>query len=245
LNNLLARHIAEARSALASRRSFNKVFGIGGHKTGTTTLADVFTLCGLKVGNQVEGELTSYSARRGDYSKLIAYVQNADAFQDSPFAESEVFIALDALFPNSRFILTVRDPEDWFRSQMRFTAKRFGLADGSQITKEHIQQDQYIFRGYCAEAHAYAFLMRTPDYKFHSLFDIGEDAIEWEKLFDKDEYIRAYLTRNELIRRFFRGRPHQLLEIDMTTAETIENFAEFLGLPESLSKLPMPHANKT
>ena len=70
MGQLSTNYLEIARRASLSRRAFNKVFGIGAHKTGTTTLAAVFQLCGLQVGEQDRGELTSYNARRGRYTHL-------------------------------------------------------------------------------------------------------------------------------------------------------------------------------
>ncbi|MBS0362490.1 MAG: hypothetical protein JSR98_14020 [Proteobacteria bacterium] len=231
-----------ARRALLSRRSFNKVFGIGAHKTGTTSLATVFQLCGLAVGDQAEGELTGYSARRGKFQKLIEYVQRADAFQDSPFADGSVYAALDAIFPESKFILTVRPAEDWFRSLSRFTAKRYGLKEDGRITPGHMEVDDYLFPEYVLEMHASSYLTAPPDYTAGAS---GELVVDWEKLFDKDHYIACYERRNAAIREHFKHRPEQLLEIDLTNEIKIDKVAAFLGLPQIFREVPMPHENRT
>jgi hypothetical protein len=233
-----------ARRAMASRRSFNKVFGIGCHKTGTTTLADVFKLCGLALADQAEGELTSHDARRGRYEKLIAYVQRYDAFQDSPFAEARVFIALDALFPDSKFILTVRESEAWFRSFSQFTAKRYGLPADGKITQAHLEADPYLFPGYVPEVHQAIYLSSPPDYSHAPGTDQGL-PVHWDRLFDKAHYIDLYETRNREIRDYFKLRPHQLLEVDLTGETTIGQVSNFLGLPADFAEMPMPHLNKT
>jgi hypothetical protein len=232
-----------SRRASVSRRTYNKVFGIGAHKTGTSSLATVFRLCGLTVADQAEGELTSYSARRGDFRKLIDYVQKADAFQDSPFADGAIYAVLDALFPGSKFILTARPANDWFRSFSRFTAKRYGLGEDGVITRPFVEADDYLFPGYVLEMHASSYLTSAPDYA------TGRGGVElpiaWDKLFDRDHYIACYERRNAAIRDYFKHRPEQLLEIDLTAESKIDRIAAFLGLPDAFREVPMPHENKT
>jgi len=231
-----------ARRALASRRDYNKVFGIGAHKTGTTSLAAIFRLCGLSVGDQAVGELTGYSARRGKFQKLIEYVQTADAFQDSPFADSAIYANLDAIFPESKFILTVRPADDWFRSFSQFTAKRYGVAAGQAVTRAHVEADDYLFPGYVLELDSSSYLSTPPDYTGQGPAAL---VVEWDKLFDRDHYVACYERRNAAIRDYFKHRPEQLLEVDLTTETKIDKVAAFLGLPDVFREVPMPHENKT
>ena len=217
------------------------VLHIGTHKTATTTLKSIYHLCGLSVGDQAAGELTSFNARRGRYQPLADYCRTADAFQDSPFAQGRIYAALDALFPDSRFILTVRDPAEWFRSLESFTAKRYGVASGA-ITRELMEQDGYLFPGYVAEAHAFTYLLEPPSYRPGVR---GGGTVRWDRLFDRDHYIAVYERRNQEIRDHFKGRPEHLLEIDFTQETTIQRVTDFLGLGPEFGLLPVPHMNAT
>lgn len=234
-------YLTYVRAAMASRRTFDKVFGIGAHKTGTTSLKTVFGLCGLVVGDQTTGELTGFNARRGRYQPLIDYCRTADAFQDSPFAQGRVYAALDALFPGSRFVLTVRDPADWFRSFQTFTAKRYGVAPGA-ITRELMEADGYLFPGYVAEAHVHSYLLEPGSYRPGAG---GGPTIRWDRLFDRDHYIAVYEQRNQEIRDHFKVRPDQLLEIDLSEERTIQKVSDFLGLPADFGAVLVPHLNRT
>lgn len=231
-------YLTAARRALVSRRVFHKVFGVGSHKTGTTSLNQIYELCGLTTGDQFAGELTSYAARRGRYQPLIDFCGTAEAFQDNPFALGRIYVALDALFPDSRFILTVRDSEDWFRSLESFTRRRHG----GRVTRETLENDGYLFPGYAAETHSFAYLMEPPSY-------VGgertQPVVRWDKLYDRDHYIAVYERRNQEIRDHFKGRPHQLLEIDLTREETIGKITDFLGLPAEFGRQAVPHLNAT
>ena len=50
-------------------------------------------------------------------------VENYDAFQDNPWPI--LYKELDAKFPGSKFVLTLRSPESWIKSQL----KHFGSSE--------------------------------------------------------------------------------------------------------------------
>ena len=93
-----------------------KVFGIGFHKTGTKSLKRALTVLGYRVTGP-NGVL------RPDIGQSVTdlvdtLVPQFDAFQDNPWPL--VYEHLDRTYPGSRFILTVREPQSWIRSQVRF-----------------------------------------------------------------------------------------------------------------------------
>ena len=94
---------------------YNKVFGIGLNRTGTTSLSMALEILGMKSRH--------YCSCTCDYdSTSVEDIQNLDAVVDSDLKYS--YDMLDLMFPDSRFILTVRDLDDWQRS-----AGKFGLDD--------------------------------------------------------------------------------------------------------------------
>ena len=92
-----------------------KVFGIGFHKTGTTSLADA--LAGL--GYRVTGPdgLGDPDIAANALPMALRIACQFDAFQDNPWPV--LFREMDAAFPGSRFVLTVRSPEAWMASVIR------------------------------------------------------------------------------------------------------------------------------
>ena len=106
----------------------NKVFCIGRNKTGTTSIAKIFNEIGLDVAPQEHFELLIKDWYKNDFSKIITSVKyKGISFQDIPFSLPKTFEILDNEFPNSKFILTVRDsPEAWYKSLTTFHAKLFG-----------------------------------------------------------------------------------------------------------------------
>lgn len=91
-----------------------KVFGIGFHKTGTSSLRNALE----RLGYRVTGPNGVYDRRIAEnLDWLTAKLSHRyDAFQDNPWPL--VFEKMDKLHPGSKFILTVRDPDAWIRSQI-------------------------------------------------------------------------------------------------------------------------------
>jgi len=91
-----------------------KIFCIGFHKTGTTTLAVALTELGYNVTgpNGINDSNISVNALPMAFDLVKRY----DAFQDNPWPV--IFKDVDAKFPGSKFILTVRTSESWIKSQV-------------------------------------------------------------------------------------------------------------------------------
>ncbi len=89
-----------------------KVFGIGFHKTGTTTLASALRMLGYRVTGPFGVDTKDIAATAVDRALQIA--KEWDAVQDNPWPL--VFRELDEQFPGSRFVLTVRNTDQWLAS---------------------------------------------------------------------------------------------------------------------------------
>jgi Sulfotransferase domain len=217
-------------------KSYNKVFGIGFNKTGTTTLERVLRSLGLQMPNQAEQELRIVrQLQRGNTRPLVEFVARFDAFQDLPFSAGLVFAQVDALFPDSKFILTVREPEAWFESLCRFHCKVYGVRSVAELNEAFFRDRVlYLYKNYTYENQR-RIITRV----------VGDEVVEdWKLLYDKDYRIDHFVRRNEAIRAHFAGRPDDLLVIDLTAEQTVERVLRFLGLPAELD-FAMPHLNKT
>ena len=126
-------------------KKFNKLFGIGANKTGTTTLDCVARkIYGLK-SSQRAGVATIHQLMSGNYSEFIKHMNSHDFHQDLPTSIKSFYVAIDALFPNSKFILTIRDSESWFESFFEFYYKRIIRA---YVDSEYSKQKHPIFPGH-------------------------------------------------------------------------------------------------
>lgn len=96
----------------------HKVFCIGFHKTGTSSLTVALRQLGYAVTgpNGVNDPDIAHTA----WGMVQTLSYSFDAFQDNPWPL--FFRNLDELHPDSRFILTMRDPNAWIES----VVKHFG-----------------------------------------------------------------------------------------------------------------------
>ena len=98
----------------------SKIFGIGLHRTGTSTLRECLRILGYSVCPEFIAYLTRVDVINKNFQPCIAVAKEFDAFEDSPWNYTDVFKILDAIFTDSKFILTDRDENQWFTSIMRF-----------------------------------------------------------------------------------------------------------------------------
>lgn len=90
----------------------NKVFGIGLSKTGTSSLADALKLMGITTIHYPYDKQTFHELKNKIFRLKI--LNKYDAITDitvAPFYQD-----LDHYYPNSKFILTIRDREKWLDS---------------------------------------------------------------------------------------------------------------------------------
>lgn len=89
-----------------------KIFCIGWHKTGTSTLGDAL----IELGYKVSGARLDLAASllKGDKHTTLELAKDFEALQDVPWAM--LFKELDKAYPNSKFILTIRDEQAWLKS---------------------------------------------------------------------------------------------------------------------------------
>ncbi len=97
-----------------------KVFGIGFHKTATTSLANALSYLGYRVTgpNWVDNPNIAEEV----YEMAFDLANRFDAFQDN--AWPILYKELDQKFPGSKFILTLRPSNDWIRSVVNHFKER-------------------------------------------------------------------------------------------------------------------------
>jgi hypothetical protein len=89
-----------------------KVFGIGFHKTGTSSLSVALTYLGYKVMGFFGTD--DPDIKENVYKKAESYMERYDAFQDNPWPI--IYKELDKKFPGNKYILTTRPSEKWISS---------------------------------------------------------------------------------------------------------------------------------
>lgn len=213
------------RALRAKLKGYNKVFSIGFNKTGTTSLEAILQEYNFRMPYQgTQEKILTTSASKLEYRKIRGFIDKFDAFQDLPFSNGMFFIACDALFPNSKFILTVRDEDEWFRSLLRFHKKVFQFDDEKSLSEDFLKK---ITLG-VEEEYVYKAMKRM-------ITIVDENYIptpRWDLLYNEEYFKYIYRERNKNIVRYFSERPDKLLIVDLTKEKDTEKICNFLNIPQ-------------
>ena len=201
-----------------------KVFCIGQNKTGTTSVESVLKELGYKMGNQAKAELLIHDWAKRDFKKIVKFCLSADAFQDIPFSNDFTYEILDYAFPDSKFILTLRNNKDeWFESIKRFHTKLIGKE--RLPTADDLKVFSYRYKGWMWE-------------NMQLKYGIDETT-----LYDYKIYTDQYERYNQSVREYFKYRPDDLLILNLADSDAMKKLHDFLGFDFNGSK--MPHLNKS
>jgi len=113
-----------------------KIFGIGLSKTGTSSLAHALEILGYRTKDYPG--IVRYT--RGELSSIdLEVIDSHDAITDTPIPS--FYRELDARYPNSKFILTIREREGWLKScKKQFTQQ---LAEKQNDAHKNLFLDLY------------------------------------------------------------------------------------------------------
>ncbi len=201
-----------------------KVFCIGFNKTGTTTIEYTLQQHNYKLNDQSKASVFIKDWKNRDFKGLVKYCKKYEAFQDFPFSFPYTYIALDQAFPESKFILTVRDsPEVWHKSITSFHGKLWG--NGKTPTKSDLENAVRYYKGRPWEVN-------------RSIFKTPEDDPYNEEILK-----RQYLEHIESVREYFRFRPNDLLVVNVSNDEDYFKMCNFLNIKPVFEKFPWK--NKT
>lgn len=203
-----------------------KIFCVGRNKTGTRSLIDAISELGIREGNQRQAELLNKDWGKRDFRRIIEHCYTAESFKDVPFSWPYTYVILDHHFPNSKFILTVRDnSEQWYNSITKFHGKKWGK-DGRVPTKEDLQNATYRNN------------KGMPWENNRMIFDTPED-----EPYKKETLIAHYESHNKAVLDYFRHRPEDLLVINVAEKGSYGKLCNFLGVKSD--KTEFPWKNKT
>ena len=206
-------------------KGHTKYFCIGRNKTGTTSLKKAFEDLGYVVGNQKAAELL-YDKYffEDDFEPILRYCATAAVFQDVPFSYFKILPYLDERFPDSKYILTIRDNTDqWYQSLSKFHSKLFGK-NGQIPSYEDLQDATYVRKGFMTR------------------------AIEAHGTSKADPYNKAimcahYEKHNSDVLDYFKDRQEDLLVLNLSQENSYESFVNFVGVNSPYSAFPWE--NKT
>lgn len=202
-----------------------KIFCIGLNKTGTTSVKKAFNDLGFKVGNQAKGELLLNDYSKRNFKPIIELCKTADAFQDAPFSYPFTFMVLDVFFPNSKFILTIRDSDQqWYNSMIKFHSK-IHTQSGNIPTEKDLKNADYRYKGFAWEVRQKVFGIKS-----------GEDV------YHKPTFLNYYNNHNHLVKEYFKFKDN-LLIINVSNKDSYLKFCNFLEQKPLYEEFPWE--NKT
>lgn len=126
-----------------------KIFGIGYNKTGTTSLSSIMNNNNISTCPQKPFECNLESYFYGNYDTITKMIKNDyydyTFFQDVPFSLPNFYKTMDCEFPNSKFILTIRDNEnEWYNSLIRFYKKLFLNFHNPKKSEDMYMRELYL-----------------------------------------------------------------------------------------------------
>jgi hypothetical protein len=214
-------HIWYGRTAMLGRKGGKKIFCIGLNKTGTTSWAQAMTDLGYQVGNERAAEIFLDDWAQKKYSRILRFCDSAQAFQDVPFSLPGMYQILHRRFPDSRFVLTIRDsPQQWYRSMTRFHARAWSADGNCPPTRRDLENAQYIYKGWPA-----AFCLRV--------FQTPPDDP-----YNRDMLLTFYKGHAQSVCEYFSKYPGSLLQVNVGAPRALQKMCAFLGTPYAGGEFP-------
>jgi len=198
------RLLTRAQDPESKIRLEEKVFGIGLAKTGTSSVAKAMSFLGY------------HSYHEPPYlDRLYQY----DFFNDIIIAGRFEF--LDMVFPNAKFILTIRDIEPWIKS----TEKWWGdLSKGQAL-------------GPNGEREGFSTVYDPLSASFNRYLIYGD------VVYNRENYIKCHLEHIEKVKNHFKGRENKLLVMDVCNGDGWEKLCGFLN--KEVPNKNFPYQNKS
>jgi hypothetical protein len=177
----------------------HKVFGLGLSRTGTKSLTSALNMLGFKISHYPSDARTYEELKAANYNFTI--LRTVDGITDLTVAP--FYPKLDQLFPQSKFILTVRDPDHWLRS----LKQHWDYAENSQKV--------------AADPTAWTTTIEITKLLKTTVFGRYD--------FDDVHMLKVYKKHCEDVLTYFRDQPQNLLVINICAGEGWEKLCPFLG----------------
>ena len=201
-----------------------KIFCIGCHKTGTTSIGKTLELLGFNLAPQRKGEELIYDFYNKKYDKIFNYIENYEVFQDTPYNLINFYEIIYEKFPNSYFILTIRNNgNEWYNSLIKFHRKLF--YKNKKITCDLVKKTIYIKQNYL-----YDFIKK--------IFKTDDND-----LYNKEKLMKYYENYNCNVINFFKNKKN-FLKINLLNKEDFLKLLIFLKINNSKIDNFL-HLNKT
>lgn len=188
-----------------------KIFGIGLSRTGTKSLTIALNSLGYKAAHWKDRDINTILSLEDFYY--------FDAVTDT--CVSYMFETLYHLFPNSKFIYTIRNESDWVKS----VSKHFNSSTPKQFKSQYIKD------------------LKSNQTTGKYLQNSYEVQIQYMAIHDVlygqfDTWLEAYRFHDTRVRNFFKNDSERLLIMNITNGDGWEKLCSFLG--KNLPEKPFP-----
>lgn len=182
----------------------NKIFGIGLSRTATHSLNEALNMLGYNVIHYPKDKIAAKEIMNAQYE--LSILEKYDGITDItvvPF-----YAQLDKIYPNSKFILTTRNIEDWQRSIKKHYNKNNKIKELYQNThKGNLRR-----------------FLRAAVY--------GTYKYNYERM----NYVYYQHLKN--VKEYFEDKPEKLLIINIPNGEGWEKLCPFLNLDIPKTEFP-------
>ena len=176
-------------------KGHQKVFGLGLSKTGTSSLGEALNTLGIRTIHWPHDQRTHDDLRNGNYR--LSILEEYQGIVDIPVAP--YYAQLDRVYPNSKFILTVRDKDSWLRSAEVHWRLKIETSDKRPEKEQEREFTQFI------SACVYGTIK-----------------------FNRDRFLYVYEMHQRNVCDYFKNRPKDFLIMDICGGDGWEKLCPFL-----------------
>ncbi len=181
-----------------------KIFGIGLSRTGTKSITRALNTLGYVMVHYPTDPLTYMELSGGSYGvTLLDHIDGITDITVAPF-----YPQLDQLYPDSKFILTVRDKASWLRSLERHWEGK-PIYDNIPDQADVIRMKQFL-----------------------------RAAVYGTFRFNADRLSYVYDLHCKQVLDYFQDRPEKLLVLNVTEGDGWERLCQFLDKPVPNAPFP-------
>jgi Sulfotransferase domain len=186
-------------------KGHQKVFGLGLSKTGTTSLGGALNTLGIRTVHYPHDQRTFDDLRNGNYK--LSILEEYQGIVDIPVAP--YYAQLDRVYPNSNFILTVRDRDSWLKSAE--VHWRLKIETSDERPEKELGREFTDFISACVYG-----------------------TIK----FNRDRFLYVYDTHLRNVCDYFKERPEDFLIMDICSGDGWEKLCPFLGYSAPSTRFP-------
>jgi len=190
----------------------SKLFGIGLPKTGTSSMAAALNALGTRCLHN------PWDFRQQAFAGQYRFTPSDTWDAIVNFGE-HFYPQLDVAYPGSKFILTVRDKEEWLRSVRQSMGDTTGFEPPARRLISWLRPSRWLTEAAIRRGATYRMcnaLVRIDIYGCHR--------------FDAERFSYVYDLHERTVRDYFRGREQDLLIVRLAEGNPWTKLCEFLGV---------------